>query len=97
MALTYYTNGSSALDALVNLFVLGDGTSTTITIDMKKPPLNFKFGTHLPVDVVNASVSGAGGGSVALNTDHTKFDLTLGAAPAAGQSIAVSFELVYGA
>jgi len=94
--LTYKRNSDTADETVFDINIYGDGTSTTITVDMKKTPIGFKFLHNLPVALQSVVVTSVGG-TITLNTDPTKLDITLNSAPASGSPVAASCILTYNA
>lgn len=76
-----------------SLSFFGDGASTTVEVDLAKPPVGYAFLGKLPVDVI-ASASGANLVSATLRGTVLvlEFDVPIPSYPA---SASVSFTLLF--
>lgn len=92
--LSFRAETNNVEDVFFALSVIGDGTNTNITVDLKKSPFRFKFKGNLPVGFDSVSVGGVGG-TVTLNSDKTKIDIALSSAPANGALAPLSGYLTY--
>ncbi len=92
MALTYdFPSRSSDSDFVVE--VIGDGTSTTITVAFLEAPFNCDLKGNLPIGVLppeNTTVQ-----SLSLSSDHKKVIITFVSAPAADSRTQVHIGLIF--
>lgn len=90
MALTYTINGGSL--GQPNILVIGDGTSTSIDIDLTIPPFNFDYKGNKPIIISNVQFS-LGSGEVALDTSRTSVTITFDTPLANNQRSSITFAL----
>lgn len=83
-------------DNVVDVEIIGDGTSTSINIDLTLPPFNYNYKGNRPTSITTPNISSTlGVGSVVLNPDKVSFTLSFVTAPSAGAQGQVSFSLLF--
>lgn len=91
MALGYVSEAGSNVGSFAELILVGDGTSTSINIDLTLPPLSFDLKGNKPVNALTNS----SGVSVTLNSDRVSITLTTSTTLTAGQQIQAFVQLVF--
>ncbi|SRR6266702_8452089 len=80
----------------VSLSIIGDGSSTVLTVDLEDSPLNMDIKSNLPVLISNVSFGNVGSGIVILSSNKKSVTITYDSALNDGQGGNVSFNLYYG-
>jgi hypothetical protein len=91
MALGYISQAGSNVGSLLELVLVGDGTSTSINIDLTLPPLGFDLKGNKPIE----ALTNTSGFSVALNSDRVSVTIITPTTLSNGQQTQVFVQLVF--
>ena len=79
----------------VSMLLVGDGSSTSFSIDLERAPFKFQFSTDIPFNsLLNVNVSSFMGPATP-NISGSKITFTLPSAPAAGAQGTLSFDIAF--
>lgn len=88
-----FTNQSST-NSSISINIIGDGTSTTLDIDLTLPPFSFDYKGNKPVGNTTPTFT-SGSGTVTQDASKTSFTITYNTALANGSQGQVLFNLLF--